>query len=371
MYSTSRQERVFEEIKRLCHSGLGAAELHREIAASLKRVVPFEGFAGSTMDPLSALPTGIVHDGKIGKEEDTRFFTEHIYFDDGVTDYGWLARSGSGAMTLSTATGGKLERSLRHREFNAPKGLGNEVRAAFTVGRELWGGLCLVRERGEADFERREVELIKRVAPHVGAALRAAALRREALQDPADGDSPGVLFLDAGGSVEHYTASAAALLRELSGPAEAGWPVEENLPVVVWSVVGALRRSLRPQNEKDRASAPALCVRSSAGRWLTLQASLAEPRDGRPGGTVIVVAPAGPRETIRLRKSLYGLTPREEEIVDLVVQGRSTAQISTALYISGYTVQDHLSNIFEKVGVRSRRELVKRLFLDSVAGGGI
>jgi DNA-binding CsgD family transcriptional regulator len=43
----------------------------------------------------------------------------------------------------------------------------------------------------------------------------------------------------------------------------------------------------------------------------------------------------------------------------------STKEISTALYISQYTVQEHLSNIFDKVGVRGRRALVKVPFLDA------
>jgi len=48
--------------------------------------------------------------------------------------------------------------------------------------------------------------------------------------------------------------------------------------------------------------------------------------------------------------------------VDLVVQGTSTREI----YISEYTVQEHLSNAFDKVGVRGRRALIKRLFFDNL-----
>lgn len=67
-----------------------------------------------------------------------------------------------------------------------------------------------------------------------------------------------------------------------------------------------------------------------------------------------------------LRVSAYGLSERERAVVDLVVQSASTKQISKALYISEYTVQDHLSNAFDKVGVRGRRALVKRLFFDNL-----
>ena len=69
---------------------------------------------------------------------------------------------------------------------------------------------------------------------------------------------------------------------------------------------------------------------------------------------------------MRTRTVRGGLSPRERTVVDLVVRGASTRQISQVLYISEYTVQDHLSNIFDKIGVRDRRSLVKRLYLDAI-----
>jgi DNA-binding CsgD family transcriptional regulator len=52
--------------------------------------------------------------------------------------------------------------------------------------------------------------------------------------------------------------------------------------------------------------------------------------------------------------------------VDLVVGGASTREISGALYISEYTVQEQLTNAFDMVGVRGRRALLKRLFFDNL-----
>jgi DNA-binding CsgD family transcriptional regulator len=60
------------------------------------------------------------------------------------------------------------------------------------------------------------------------------------------------------------------------------------------------------------------------------------------------------------------LSERERAVVDLVVQGASTREISKTLYISEYTVQEHLSHVFDKVGVRGRRALIKRLFFDNL-----
>ena len=60
----------------------------------------------------------------------------------------------------------------------------------------------------------------------------------------------------------------------------------------------------------------------------------------------------------------YGLSSRENEVARLVLLGRSTPEISAALFVSPNTVQDHLKSIFDKVGVRSRKELVGHIFFE-------
>jgi DNA-binding CsgD family transcriptional regulator len=52
-----------------------------------------------------------------------------------------------------------------------------------------------------------------------------------------------------------------------------------------------------------------------------------------------------------------------------VLRGRPTAEIADTLHISRHTLQDHLKAIFDKVGVRSRRELVGRLLGSAPPGG--
>lgn len=356
------EERTFREIKRLCYSGLGVDALGRGVAARLHRAVPFDSYCISPLDPSSGLPTGMMADKEAGDEKDVFFFLKHIYFDDDITDMTWLARRKVGAMTLSEATNGRLERALRHREYNVSKGFANELRCAFTQSNELWGGLCLVREKGASDFGEREVALMKRLSPHLASGFRGAALAGNSRSEASGSDTPGVLMLDGKGNAAQHTPSAERLLRDLGAEGEPElWREGRGLPSTVWVVAGALGRALGP----DARYVPRLCVRGASGQWISLQASLSEPTPSRPSETVIVMAPAGPVETSRLNKAIYGLSAREEEICDLVIRGRSTREMSRALHISEYTVQDHLKNVFGKVGVRSRRELLKRLFLDS------
>jgi hypothetical protein len=48
-------------------------------------------------------------------------------------------------------------------------------------------------------------------------------------------------------------------------------------------------------------------------------------------------------------------------VTRLVLQGFSTTDIAERLVISASTVQQHLRNIFDKTGVRSRRDLVTKI----------
>jgi len=358
-------ERVFAEVKRLCLMGLDPTTLRQRFTERLRRAVPYEGYVAFTMDPSSGLITHAIAE-EMGGEKETRFFLEHILFEDDILEFNWMMRNRLPVGLLSEFTGGKLEHALRYRELIGPAGFGYELRGAFSTGStELWGGLCLSREKGRPDFDARAVAFIRRVAPHLGAGLRAATLQQELHDDQDSDDAAGVLVLDEWGMVVQHNAAAERRLQEL-GDLGARWREGEGLPAPIWTVLGALKRALKPETARDLNSSPHLRVRARSGRWLTLQASRTESSPGRPSESVVVIAPAGPKEVLRLSAIGYGLSPREQEVVELAVRGASTKEISQALYISEYTVKDHLSNIFEKVGVRGRRALVKQLYLNTI-----
>jgi DNA-binding CsgD family transcriptional regulator len=227
------------------------------------------------------------------------------------------------------------------------------------------GGINLIRERGDPDFDAREMTLLHRIVPHLGTGLKAAVLCKQASAEPEAESAPGVLVLDDRGRVVQHTQAAERWLSDLHDLGD-GWLEGEGLPAPVWMVVGALRRALKPATDRDLGGVPTERVWTRSGRWITFHGARTEPRDGRWGETMVIVEPSRPQELAWLRVSAYGLSEREREVVDLVVQGLSTKEISQALYISRHTVQEHLSNAFDKVGVRGRRALVKRLFFDNL-----
>ena len=72
----------------------------------------------------------------------------------------------------------------------------------------------------------------------------------------------------------------------------------------------------------------------------------------------------------RLRAAArHRISPREREVVDLVVVGRSTADIAIVLGISVKTVEAHRTGINRKLGTHSPADLVRVAAGHAAAGG--
>jgi two-component system response regulator DegU len=60
-----------------------------------------------------------------------------------------------------------------------------------------------------------------------------------------------------------------------------------------------------------------------------------------------------------LQKGMESLSPREAEVLDLLSDGKSNAEIGEALHIEVGTVKNHVHSILKKLGVTNRRQAAK------------
>ena len=218
---------------------------------------------------------------------------------------------------------------------------------------DVWGALGLYREPGQPMFDRDDIEFVRSLAPCLAEGARRGLLVGEA-SDPDGPESPGLVVLSASSDVESITPGVERWLRELpDGDWDAG-----RLPSSVHAVAGrALRTAEHPDSPGEIAVSRVL---SRSGTWVVLHGA-ALVADGSRRAAVIV-EPAHPARITPLLMSAYGLSEREQDVTRLVLQGDSTAQIAERLVVSPHTVQQHLKSVFEKTGVRSRRELVGKVF---------
>ncbi len=140
--------------------------------------------------------------------------------------------------------------------------------------------------------------------------------------------------------------------RQLAGP-----DVDDPLAVVVITtfdtdeyVTGALRAGARGFLLKD------------AGPELLVQAIHAAAEGDAliaPGITARLLASfADSASSLKRSQPVIALTDREEEVAVTVAQGMTNAEIAGELHISLSTVKFHLASLMDKIGVRSRVQIV-------------
>jgi DNA-binding CsgD family transcriptional regulator len=331
-------EEIAERLARLAGGG-SADQWCPQVEALLHRAVPFDAAGWQPIDPVSLLMTG--HWSRQLPDPDPARFAGIAHNEYALADvnrFADLAAAGRPVATLAEATSGRPDRSPRYRDVLRPFGFGPELRAALTDRGSCWGSLILVRQHTRADFTAAEVDFVTRLVPAL-----ALLMRRDWLAAAATGPepgAPGVVLVDADGTPRSRTATAARWLSLLTGEP----------PPVLTALAAAARTH----------GSASVTIRAGDGVWLTLDAAVL---DADPDHRLsVIVGPAAPAALSARLVAAFDLSPRERDVVRLVLAGRSTTEIGRALFITPYTVKDHLKAVFDKTGVRSRRELPGRLF---------
>ncbi|MDQ3679096.1 MAG: helix-turn-helix transcriptional regulator [Actinomycetota bacterium] len=349
--SAHARQRAWEKIPLLAGQGLDLVSFWRESSEVLASAVPYYWApCWYTLDPASLLVTS--HFNEDMPEIPDEWLAQEYYEDD-VNNLVDVARSARGISTLHEATGGDPTSSPRWHA-NMTHGGDQELIASLrTKAGDVWGALGLYREVGQPLFERQELEFIQAVAPYLAEGARRGLLVGEAT-DPEGPDAPGLVVLSDTWQVESTTPGVERWMSELP---DGDW-AEGKLPSSVLSVAG---RALRTAESPDEPGEIAVSrVLSRSGTWVVLHgASLVSARSRR---VAVIVEPAHPARISSLLMSAYGLTEREQDVTRLVLQGNSTTEIADQLFVSAQTVQQHLKAVFDKTGVRSRRDLVGKVF---------
>lgn len=348
------KERAAERIAELVGRGLGLITFWDESAEAVASAVPhYMVPCWFTLDPASLLVTSHYDHGLI--PELPRGWLALEYYESDFQSLADVARSERGISTIHEATEGDPSRSQAWRTYVQPYGAEQEVRVALrTREGDAWGALTLYREPGRPRFEPEELDFLRVVSTQLAEGARRALLVGEA-SDPDGPDAPGLVVLRDDWSVESLTPGVERWLSELPG---GDWKARGKLAPAVLAVAG---RALRSAENHDAPGEVALArVLSTEGRWIVLHgASLVADGARR---VAVIIEPAHPARISPLLMAAYGLSEREQDVTRLVLRGDSTAQIARGLFVSPHTVQQHLKSIFEKTGVRSRRELVGKVF---------
>jgi DNA-binding CsgD family transcriptional regulator len=202
---------------------------------------------------------------------------------------------------------------------------------------------CFVLSRNSSNFSERDRDVLDLIRPHLASFARRAGERRRAAaaMDALERtEMCGLILLGPRGDVQLATTHARQLLER-----HGHGPLASRLPDTIarWH---SLQRTRLNGDRRLPPPAEPLTIAGADGRLLIHLVDEA---------TLFV-------EELRSVVGADRLTPREREILELVAQGKSNADIAAALWVTPSTVRKHLEHIYEKLDVHSRTAALARVF---------
>ncbi len=323
-----------------------------EQVETLRRTVGFDAYAWVLTDPLTAVGSSPLADAPCLPELPRLIRLKYL------TPVNRWTGLDPPVATLRSATGDDRAKSLVWRELQSSYDVGDVASLVFRDRHGTWGFLDLWRSGTDARFSATEVAHLAGLVAPVTAALREAVGRTfdDVAPAPARG-GPSVLVLSPDLEVRAQTAESEAVLRTLLPPCADRRPV----PAAAYNVAAQL---LAVESGVDQHQAAAR-VHLGGGTWLTLRAARADPADREPEASArdiaVSIEPSSPAERADLYARAHTLSPRETDLLLLLLEGADTRTVAARLFLSEHTVQDHLKSVFAKTGVHTRRALLARV----------
>lgn len=349
-------EFVQAQVEGLVQSGVHVSEFAAQLVSLLELAIPHDAACIVTIDPATTLLTGSYKFGLLANaHENDELWAQLEYGSDDPTRMCQIAKLAVPAMATSQLPGGPTD-SVRMNELVIPGGFSDELRMVALDGEDVWGGVNLFRADGTEPFSMDEIALLGIMSATIAAGLQAGLMSRET--EVWSGPShvgPAVLFVGRDAELKQTSYGADVLLDHLTD--------EVNRSPATAIIRGLVERAKQYASGEGQSIARAR-LRTPSGKWLIAHGAPLATQDEPSGDVIVMIDEARSAEVVSLVSATFGFTNRESEVAELAIQGLDTKAIATALYISPYTVQDHLKAIFDKAGVRSRRELMAKVFYD-------
>src|SRR5262249_31710019 len=344
-----------------CRSAHPDQAFLEELSKRVRKVIRFGGAFWSAADPLTTLPTSPARVENLASPEGRAAYWASEFINEDFMRYRELARAERPVATLLHVTQGHPARSARYRMVNQYLDYGDELRVAFRTDRVIWGFASLWRGHGEDGFSLADEQIMADLSEPIAQVFRRSVIGTIGIPEMIGSDVPGLMIFNAQGDLEFANEQAKSWLDEL--------PSTANFPGQMLSK--GLHTELMTVSVRARAIAAGLDdgvaaarIQGRSGRGLGVHGFPMNGPDGANGRTALVIQPARGSDVATIIVQAYELTPREQQLTQLISYGLATGEIADRLGISPHTVRDYVKHVFEKVGVTSRGELVAKMFAE-------
>jgi DNA-binding CsgD family transcriptional regulator len=256
-------------------------------------------------------------------------------------------------------------RTAYYNEFIKPQDIYAELIIYLTSGTHLLGVLTFFRPPGRPVFSEEDKVSAQKALPYLRATLdRALALedasRKDLMIQSILSESPhkGIVLMDQEMELVYASETACSLLSLLSGEGN------YQRTATQFQMPKELHRWLDQCKKAPQSGKPAevceqrfeLPIKNTEHQISARLRFMTIPRQ-RAFFVLMLESTASELGIVRHLRRIGGLTKRETDVVFLVCEGLSNARISEKLFISEYTVANHIRSIYEKLGITNRTSL--------------
>ena len=271
---------------------------------------------------------------------------------------------------------GVLSRSAYYKEWMRPQGFEHNIGNTLLADGDIVANITLFRPPDMPAFDDGEVQSFETLSRHMTRALRMSQQLERGESCPTgsaalDALPKPVALIDARRRLRYVNEAMEHLLAARRGLCTSGgelMAIDADAQQCLVAHVAAAAASAAadvvddvavPAGPQHRLSLRAVPVRGSLARLMPARSAL------------LVIAeefPAAAAVSSSSIRQLYGCTPREAALARILCEGRSLKHAAAAMNISYGTARQYLNIVFQKTGVHSQAQLVRRL-LGSQQGG--
>lgn len=245
------------------------------------------------------------------------------------------------------------------------------------------GYFVFMRDKSKGRFTENEIDLMAELSPVVGNLLEKVLVSSKLfVSDISDEHlhllvrrraQPGILMLNDEGQILYLNEDAKKLLKALTVTSAPPPPEKKgalistegisSLPDVLWQLFKQLK-SVVARNKKGAGGAMStvnrICIHE--GTVYLFRSLLLEQHGGSNAEHVmILIEKVSKGVRIDQFVKFTKLTEREQEVVRLLLEGKTNKEVAVSLNIGEYTVKDHIKRIMKKLNVTTRTGIVAKV----------
>jgi DNA-binding CsgD family transcriptional regulator len=259
-----------------------------------------------------------------------------------------------------------LTRSEYFNDFLKPQSIYNQMVIYLRSRGQLLGCLALFRSEHERDFSHSEKAKGELIAAFLGGALERSIFtgkitKSEEIINSICQDLPykGILVLDESLEPVYINEEAKKTISYLAEEKELWDNSVLPLPKELYIRCKQLTEDSKRIGE-TAANIAVNILNKSTGQAISVNLRMINySKDSK----MCLICMDKNESGMNLSKQLdkYWITRREREVINLICEGLKNSEIGEKLFISEYTVENHLRSIYEKMGVKNRINLARKV----------